>query len=568
MPVIAQRPVPPEIISQLTAAGMHPLLARVCAARGIASPQQMEPDFDRLLPPARMLNLERMAQLLADAIAAGRKLLIVADYDADGATACAVGLRALRSLGANVDYLVPNRFDYGYGLTPEIVRLAHEIKKPDILITVDNGIASVEGVAEANALGIKVLVTDHHLPGERLPDAWCIINPNQPDCTFPSKNLAGVGVMFYLMLALRAELRARGTFASPQNGGPNLADLLDLVALGTVADVVRLDDNNRILVQQGLRRMRAGRMQPGIAALFQAASRDARRAGVHDLGFALAPRLNAAGRMSDMSLGIECLATEDTRRATAIAAQLDQFNRERRTIEADMQEAALASIERLEFGEGYTLSLFDPSWHQGVIGIVASRIKDRFHRPTIAFARGNDGEVKGSGRSIAGMHLRDALDLVAKRHPRLLVKFGGHAAAAGLVLRETDFERFREAFEEIARTMLTPADLERQIETDGSLAAAEATLDNALLLGEQPWGHGFPAPRFHDVFEVVGRRVVGEKHLRLRLGREQRTFEAMLFGTTPDLPQFIEAVYRLDVNDYNGTRSLQLIVEHWSGSEA
>lgn len=564
MPLIAQRPVPPEIISQLTAAGMHPLLARICAARGITSPQQMEPDFDQLLPPARMLNLERMAQLLADAIAAGKKLLIIADYDADGATACAVGLRALRGLGANIDYLVPNRFEYGYGLTPEIVRLAHEIKKPDILITVDNGIASVEGVAEANALGLKVLVTDHHLPGERLPDAWCIINPNQPDCTFPSKNLAGVGVMFYLMLALRAELRTRGACASPQNGGPNLADLLDLVALGTVADVVRLDDNNRILVQQGLRRMRAGRMQPGIAALFQVAARDPRRAGVHDLGFALAPRLNAAGRMSDMSLGIECLVTEDTCKAMEIAAQLDQFNRERRAVEADMQEAALASIERLEFGEGHTLCLFDPSWHQGVIGIVASRIKDRFHRPTIAFARGNDGAIKGSGRSIAGMHLRDALDLVAKRHPRLLVKFGGHAAAAGLTLRETDFERFREAFEEIARTMLTPADLERQIETDGSLAAAEATLENALLLGEQPWGHGFPAPRFHDVFEVVGRRVVGEKHLRLRLGREQRNFEAMLFGSTPDLPQLIEAVYRLDVNDYNGTRSLQLILEHWT----
>jgi single-stranded-DNA-specific exonuclease len=568
MPVIAQRPAPPDITARLISAGMHPLLARICAARGITSPRQMEPDFDQLLPPARMLNVEHMAQLLADAIAAGKRLLIIADYDADGATACAVGLRALRGLGADVDYLVPNRFEYGYGLTPEIVRLAHQVKRPDILITVDNGIASVDGVAEANALGIKVLVTDHHLPGERLPDAWCIINPNQPDCTFPSKNLAGVGVMFYLMLALRAELRNRGTFALPQSGGPNLADLLDLVALGTVADVVRLDDNNRILVQQGLRRMRAGRMQPGIAALFQAAARDPRRAGVHDLGFALAPRLNAAGRMSDMSLGIECLATEDTRKAMEIAAQLDQFNRERRAVEADMQEAALASIERLEFGEGHTLSLFDPSWHQGVVGIVASRIKDRFHRPTIAFARGNDGEIKGSGRSIAGMHLRDALDLVSKRHPQLLVKFGGHAAAAGLTLREADFERFRAAFEEVARMMLTPADLERQIETDGPLAAAEATLDNALLLGAQPWGHGFPAPRFHDAFEVVSRRVVGEKHLRLRLARGQRTFEAMLFGSTPEMPQLIEAVYRLDVNDYNGTRSLQLILEHWTATGA
>ncbi|MEK6593467.1 MAG: single-stranded-DNA-specific exonuclease RecJ [Pseudomonadota bacterium] len=563
MPVIVQRSAPPDIVSRLTVAGMPPLLARICAARGILSPQQMEADFDRLLPPAQMRNLQCMAQLLADAISAGKKLLIVADYDADGATACAVGLRALRSLGAHVDYLVPNRFEYGYGLTPEIVRLAHAVKKPDILITVDNGIASVEGVAEANRLGLRVLITDHHLPGEHLPDAWCIVNPNQPGCAFPSKNLAGVGVMFYLMLALRAELRNRGAFAQPQGSGPNLADLLDLVALGTVADVVRLDDNNRILVQQGLKRMRAGRMQPGVAALFRSAAKDARRAGVYDLGFALAPRLNAAGRMSDMSLGIECLTTDNMQRAMEIAAQLDQFNRERRAVEADMQEAALASIEHLEFSEGHTLSLFDASWHQGVVGIVASRIKDRYHRPTVAFARGNNGEIKGSGRSISGMHLRDALDLVAKRHPQLLVRFGGHAAAAGVTLRETDFERFRAAFEDVARTMLTPADLERQIETDGSLEPEHMTLATAAMFDAQIWGQGFPRPCFDDFFEVVSQRIVGERHLKLRLARAGRNFEAMLFRHQQPLPRDIRAIYRLETNEYNGTRNLQLLLESW-----
>jgi single-stranded-DNA-specific exonuclease len=368
--------------------------------------------------------------------------------------------------------------------------------------------------------------------------------------------------MFYLMLALRAELRNRGVLESLQ-GGPNLADLLDLVALGTVADVVRLDDNNRILVQQGLKRMRAGRMQPGVAALFRIAAKDARRAGANDLGFALAPRLNAAGRMSDMSLGIECLSTDDSQRAMAIATQLDQFNRERRTVEAGMQETALASIERLECGEGHTLSLFDPSWHQGVVGIVASRIKDRYHRPTVAFARGNNGEIKGSGRSINGMHLRDALDLIAKRHPQLLMKFGGHAAAAGVTLRESDFEQFRAAFEDVARLMLTPADLEGQIETDGSLQPEHMTLDIATMLDGQIWGQGFARPCFDDFFEVVSQRIVGERHLKLRLARAGRNFEAMLFRHDQPLPREIRAVYQLEANEYNGNTTLQLLIESW-----
>jgi single-stranded-DNA-specific exonuclease len=591
MPAIVTRDVPVDIANRLVRDGMQPLLARIYAARGIVNLQQLEPDFDRLAAPADMRNLQHMARLLADAIAARKNLLIIADYDADGATACAVGLRALRAFGASVEYLVPNRFEYGYGLTPEIVRLAHSTRRPDILITVDNGIASVEGVAEANRLGLKVLITDHHLPGDRLPDAWCIINPNQPGCGFPSKNLAGVGVMFYLMLALRAELRERGAFRTDAShaphpssliphpsslgssliphpsAGPNLAELLPLVALGTVADVVKLDDNNRILVQQGLKRMRAGRMQPGIAALFQVAGRDPRRASTYDLGFVLGPRLNAAGRLSDMSLGIECLATDNMGRAMEIAAQLDRLNRERRAIESEMQDAALASLERMTFGDSYTLSLFDPAWHQGVAGIVASRIKDRFHRPVIAFARGNDNEIKGSGRSISGLHLRDALDLVAKRHPGLLLKFGGHAAAAGLTLREADFEQFRTAFEQAAQALLTPADLERQIETDGPLEPGLMTLEIAGALDQQVWGQGFPRPVFDDCFEVASQRVVGERHLKLRLARAGRNVEAMLFRHDQPLPAVIRAVYRLEVNEFNGSRTLQLMLEHWQPAD-
>ena len=562
-PVILQRPAHPDAVAALRAAGLAPLLARICAARGIAHVDQLADDLDRLHRPDGLLHAKRMAECLADCIAQRRKLLIVADYDADGATACAVGLRGLRALGADVHYLVPNRFEYGYGLTPEIVQLAHDTHRPDVLITVDNGIASVDGVAAAHALGMQVLVTDHHLPGDRLPDAWCIVNPNQPGCPFPSKALAGVGVMFYVLLALRAELKDRRAL---DGNGPNFAALLDLVALGTVADVVTLDDNNRRLVQQGLKRMRAGRAQPGIVALFRAAGRDPARACAADLGYALGPRLNAAGRLTDMTLGIECLTTDDPGRAARIAQELDALNRERRSIEADMQEAALAALEQAACGEEYTLSLFDPEWHQGVVGIVASRIKDRYHRPTLAFARGNDGEIKGSGRSIAGLHLRDALDLVTKRHPGLILKFGGHAAAAGLTLRETDFERFRDAFETAVRGMVSAADLERQIETDGSLVAQDMTLETATALGALPWGSGFPAPRFHDDFEVADQRVVGGKHLKLRLARAGRLVDGILFGTTETLPARIAAVYSLDVNEWQGTRRLQVCVQHWNAA--
>ena len=575
--VISIRPMHAEHAATLTAAGLHPLLARIFAARGISSPQQLASDTGGLIALSRLHNVERMAAILADAIAARERLLIVADYDSDGATACAVAMRALRAFGATVDYLVPNRFEFGYGLTPEIVTLAKSLKNPDLLITVDNGIASIDGVAAANQLGMRVLITDHHLPGSGLPDALCIVNPNQPGCGFPSKNLAGVGVMFYLMLALRAELRKRGAFKNQPNSPPspatlhpsrvrqepNLAALLDLVALGTIADVVRLDDNNRILVQQGLQRIRSGRTWPGIAMLMDAAGRDPARATTYDLGFVLGPRLNAAGRLNDMSVGIECLISDDAGTAARIARELDALNRERRSIEAGMHDAALAALDRLTPEDGYSLCLFDPAWHQGVIGILASRIKDRWHRPVIAFARGNDGEVKGSGRSIGPLHLRDALDLVAKREPGLLSRFGGHAAAAGLTLREADFERFRAAFESTVRTLLTPADLERIIETDGTLPARYMTLELARLFEQQVWGQGFPQPTFNDEFTVVQQRVVGERHLRLRLARNGNEYDAMLFSRCAPLPARIHAVYRLAVNDYNGVQRLQLTVEHW-----
>ena len=558
MPLVVDRAVPPEAATALITAGVPPLLARIYAARGIASARDLATEFGHLAAPAAMLNLPEMAARLADAIAVQKKLLIVADYDADGATACAVGIRALRAFGATVEFLVPNRFEYGYGLTPEIVRIAYESFHPDILITVDNGISSLEGVAEASRLGMETLITDHHLPGQRLPDATCIINPNQPGCAFPSKNLAGVGVMFYLMLALRAELRGRRGSAEP-----NLADLLPIVALGTVADVVPLDQNNRILVQQGLTRIRAGRMQPGIAALFEAAGRDARRATTRDLGFALGPRLNAAGRLSDMSLGIECLVTDDDGRARGIAAELNRLNRERRSIESGMREEAIAAVEARDYGESFTLSLYDPSWHQGVIGILAGRIKDRFHRPAIAFAPGGGGELRGSGRSIPALHLRDALDRVAVLHPGLILKFGGHAAAAGLSLREDDFERFKAAFEDAVRKLVSPADLERVIETDGALAPGEITRETVEMLAEPVWGHGFPAPRFCDEFEVAAQRVVGEKHLRLTLARGSSRIEAMRFFNADAAPRRIRAVYHPMLNEYNGRTSVQLNIEHW-----
>ncbi|CAB1369397.1 single-stranded-DNA-specific exonuclease RecJ [Denitratisoma oestradiolicum] len=560
---IVSRSVSPRTSWVLEQAGIPPLLARLYAARGIRSREEVDTQLEGLLPPDQLKGIASAATLLADALSQQQRLLIVADYDCDGATACAVGLRALRSFGARVDYLVPNRFETGYGLSPEVVRLAadHAGGKPDLIITVDNGIASIEGVAEASRLGMTTLITDHHLPGDQLPAAAAIVNPNQPGCTFPSKAMAGVGVMFYVMLALRAELRRRGWFG-PARREPNLAALLDLVALGTVADVVALDRNNRILVAQGLARIREGRMQPGLAALFRMAGRDPARAGTFDLGFALGPRLNAAGRLADMSLGIECLATDDEARAMNIVQELDAFNRERREIESTMREDAEILLDGLDAEERASLTLFDPAWHQGVIGILAGRVKEKFHRPTFAFARGQEGELKGSGRSIPGLHLRDALDQVSKRHPDLLLRFGGHAAAAGLTLREADLARFEAAFEEAAQGLLAPSDRQRTLETDGPLESGYFSLESARLIQQAVWGQGFPQPLFSDRFEVESQRLLKEKHLKLTLRKGGSRIDAIWFNACATTGTQVEAAFRLDINEYGGRQSVQLIVEH------
>lgn len=557
---ITTRPYSLRASEMLRQSGVHPVLARVYAARGLTEMAELSSELKALIAPAGLLHIHEAAVFLADAIAAGKKLVIVADYDCDGATACAVGLRGLRALGAQVDFIVPNRFEYGYGLTPEIVDLTIREKAPDIIVTVDNGIASIDGVAEANRRGVEVVVTDHHLPGDALPDARVIVNPNQPQCGFPSKNLAGVGVMFYVLLALRAEMRKRGVFDAQNQ--PKFDALLDLVALGTVADVVKLDANNRILVAQGLKRMRAGRMHAGVAALFRAASREARRATPFDLGFALGPRLNAAGRLADMSLGIECLTTDDEGRAWAIAQQLNAINIERRAIEADMQDAALLHLDDFAPQDSSTITVFDESWHQGVIGIVASRLKDKFYRPTITFAPGGAGLIKGSGRSIPGFHLRDALDLVSKQAPTLIEKFGGHAMAAGLTIHADALPAFSKAFEAVGQAWLGAHQLERIIETDGALEDAYFSTQFIEVMDGQVWGQGFAPPLFCDEFRVVSQRVLKERHLKLQLEKNGQRFDAIWFGHADALPERARVAFRLDANEYNGVTRVQLMVEH------
>ena len=540
--------------------GIHPVLARVYAARGLTDPRELVSELQALVPPGALRQIDAAATYLADAIAAGKKMTIVADYDCDGATACATAIRGLTAMGARVDYIVPNRFEYGYGLTPEIVELTAREKAPDIIITVDNGIASIDGVEEARRRGIDVVVTDHHLPGERLPDARVIVNPNQPECGFPSKHLAGVGVVFYVLLALRAELRRRGVFDAQTQ--PKLDNLLDLVALGTVADVVKLDTNNRILVAQGLKRMRAGRMHAGVAALFRVAGREARCASPFDLGFALGPRLNAAGRLEDMSLGIECMITDDEGRAWAIAQQLNEINLKRREIEAGMQDTALLHLDDFNPADASTIAVFDDGWHQGVIGIVASRLKEKFYRPTITFAPAGDGWVKGSGRSIPGFHLRDALDLVSKKIPGLIDKFGGHAMAAGLTIRADHFDTFAQAFETVGRAWLTAAQLERIVETDGPLEDDFYSTQFIELLDGQVWGQGFAPPVFCDEFRVVSQRILKDRHLKLLLERNGRRYDAIWFGHTDALGDKARVAFRLDANEYNGVTKVQLLVEH------
>ena len=567
-PALVLRDAPPRIVWVLEQAGVHPLLARLFAGRGVRTPDELDDGLARLLAPSELRGADAATRFLADAIAAGKRLCIVADYDCDGATACAVALRGLALLGAapaTLGYVVPDRAVHGYGLTPAIVELALT-QRPDVLITVDNGIASLEGVAHARARGLAVVVTDHHLPALLdgrvvLPDADVVVNPNQPECAFASKNLAGVGVIFYVLLALRSELRARGAFSVQDQ--PRLDALLDLVALGTVADVVRLDGNNRRLVAQGLKRVRAGRMQPGIAALFAVAGRDPRRAGAFDFGFALGPRINAAGRLADMTLGIECLVTDDLARATELAQRLDAINRERRDLETGMREQAEALLESLmpEGEPPAALSIFDPEFHEGVVGIVASRLKDRVHRPTFVFALGQDGLLKGSGRSIAGFHLRDALDLVSKRHPGVLKRFGGHAMAAGATLDEADFDTFDAALRQVALEWLDAPTLARVVRSDGPLGAEYYSPDAVRAIEAHVWGQAFEAPIFCDDVQIVSQRLVGEKHLKLTLRCAGVMREAIWFGRTEPIAEKARLAYRVTLDEYNGRERVQMVVE-------
>ncbi|WKB54234.1 single-stranded-DNA-specific exonuclease RecJ [Eleftheria terrae] len=565
---ITSRDIPPRAAWALEQAGVHPLLARLFAARGIASSDDLDDSLARLLPPDTLHGADDAARFLADAIAAGKRICVVADYDCDGATACAVALRGLALLGArpeHLSYVVPDRAVHGYGLSPAVVELAMG-RQPDVLLTVDNGIASLQGVQHARALGLEVVITDHHLPAvvdDRLvlPEATVIVNPNQPACGFGSKCLAGVGVMFYVLLAVRAELRRRGAF-SPQEQ-PRLDTLLDLVALGTVADVVKLDANNRRLVAQGLKRIRAGRMQPGVAALFAAAKREPARASSFDFGFALGPRINAAGRLADMTLGIECLLTDDPQRAAELAQTLDGINRERRDVEAGMREQAEAMLEMLmpEDEPPPALAIFDPDFHEGVVGIVASRLKDKLHRPTFVFALGQDGLLKGSGRSIPGFHLRDALDLVSKRHPGVLKKFGGHAMAAGCTLEEEDFELFEQAFQQVAHEWLDPALLARTVTTDGPLEPRWFAPEVVQAIEREVWGQSFEAPVFSDEVEIVSQRIVGERHLKLTVRCGGAVREAIWFGRSEPVPERSVLAYRLSLDEFNGAQRVQMVVE-------
>lgn len=568
-PRLFVRDVPPRVAFSLEQSGVHPLLARLFAARGVKDPDALDDGLAKLVPPSQLKGATEAARLLADAIEQRQHMVVVADYDCDGATACTVALRGLAMLGAAPEalhYIVPDRAIHGYGLTPTIVDLALQQCQPQVLLTVDNGIASEAGVAHAKALGLKVVVTDHHLPalidGQlRLPAADVIVNPNQPECGFPSKALAGVGVMFYTLLALRAELRERGHFEAGQQ--PRLDALLDLVALGTVADVVKLDDNNRRLVAQGLKRVRSGRMQPGVSALFSAAGRQASKASAFDFGFALGPRINAAGRLADMTLGIECLRTDDPVRATELAGMLDAINRERREVEGGMREQAEALLDHLmpEGTPPAAVVLFDPDFHEGVVGIVAGRTKDRLHRPTFVFAIGADGLLKGSGRSIPGFHLRDALDLITKRHPGVLKRFGGHAMAAGCTLAEEDLETFEAAFQQVALEWLSADALQRKIATDGPLPLEYFNPETASRLDQVVWGQGFEAPVFCDEVEVIQQRLVGEKHLKLRVRHQGQLRDAIWFGHVDPLAPRVHLAYRISLDEFQGQQRVQMVVE-------
>ena len=555
---------------------IHPVLKRIYAARDIKSADDLDYSLQKLLPFEDLSNIQEAVSLLAEAIKENKRILIVADFDADGATSCVVGLQGLRQMGAkDVVYVVPNRFEFGYGLSPEIVEVAAEMN-PDLLVTVDNGISSVEGVQLARDKGIDVLITDHHLPGKELPNANAIVNPNQAGDKFPSKMLAGVGVMFYILVALRAHFRDQNWFQEQKLSEPNLAELLDLVALGTVADVVPLDRNNRLLVSQGLARIRSGNCRPGIKALLLAANRTVEKVTAQDMGFAVGPRLNAAGRLSDMSLGIECLLSDDEMQARNMAVRLDELNKERREIQNDMQEQALIDITELDLDEAempFGVCLFNQDWHQGVIGILASKIKDKLHRPVIAFAKDKDGFIKGSARSISCVHIRDVLDTIAGQHPGLIDKFGGHAMAAGMTIKESGFEKFKQAFDQELRRFVTAEDLNGSLYSDGELTPNEITFGLAnVIQAAGPWGQGFPEPQFDGEFELIESRIVGEKHLKLQLralsqsGAKGKIIDAIAFNFTDEAwskkPERVHAVYRLDINEFRGRRQLQLMIEN------
>ncbi|MFC2389955.1 MAG: single-stranded-DNA-specific exonuclease RecJ [Kingella oralis] len=564
---IATRPINPQLQSALQAAGANPLIAQLYAARNVADSSELNTSLKQLIPYTQLTNCTAAASRLADVIAARQKILIIADYDADGATACSVAMKGLASMGAVVDFFVPNRFEHGYGLTPELANIAHA-KGADLIVTVDNGISSAEGVARAKALGLDVIVTDHHIAGSVIPDC-IIVNPNQRGCAFPSKSIAGVGVIFYVLIALRAELRARDYFSGCLNRAePKLDELLDLVALGTVADVVALDHNNRILVSQGLKRIRAGKMSHGIRALFQTARCSAQKAQPFDFGYKIAPRINAAGRLDDMSIGIACLLSGSLNEAENMASELNELNQTRQEIEQEMLTDILAECPSALPSEQTTLCVYRDSFHQGVVGIVASRLKEKFYRPVFVFAPDDDGNYRGSGRSIAGVHLRDVLDAISKRAPDIIIKFGGHAMAAGLTLRSGSLKTFGDLFEDIVRSQVNEDTLSQTYLTDGSLKASDITLANAQLINAQIWGQGFPPPSFADTFQVIRQQSMGadKKHTKAWLAKEGQEFEAMFWRCEDILPRDIRVVYRPTVNEWRGNTELQLYVDYWEAA--
>lgn len=570
---IKRRDMP--VSEELKNSDLHPLLKKIYANRGVTKLKQVDYSLKKLIDFSMLKDIDLAAEIVSQAIMENKRIMVVGDFDADGATSCAVMMRSLKAFGLdNVDYLVPNRFDFGYGLSPQIVDVAFE-SKPDLIVTVDNGISSIDGVQRANELGITVVVTDHHLAADTLPDAAAIVNPNQPGCEFPSKVIAGVGVAFYLMLAVRAVLREKKWFDASSRSEPNMAHFLDLVALGTVADVVPLDENNRILVESGLKRIRVNKACTGINALLTIAGKSIEACSAQDFGFIIGPRLNAAGRLDDMSIGIECLLSDDYEQAFQYASTLNQMNLQRRQIEGEMLAQAFTLLEQqikqLDDVEVIpdALALYDKQWHQGVVGLLASRIKEKYHRPVIAFADAGDGELKGSGRSIPGLHMRDVLDAVSKQQDDLIEKFGGHAMAAGLSIKQENLARFQQAFSEQVSAVLRPEDLHNINETDGAVDEEYMTIEaSEIFKYASPWGQLFPEPVFDDVFKVMNWRIVGEKHLKLDLLKTESgaCYSAIAFNKTDeDLPagdDDIRVVYRLDVNKFRGKRSLQLIVQH------